>query len=110
MPEVVPFVFLMAWKQAKQPSGKSADRGRNIARLDIGDEPRDIAFQCLLPMRITIPHSWSQNRWINPLCSRVDAWKNLKSGFVKRWIWIYQLGGDLDQEFALGVRKFRPEA
>ena len=109
MPEVVPFVFLMAWKQAKQPSGKSADRGRNIARLDTGDEPHDVAFQCLLPMRITIPYSWSQNRWINPLCSRVDAWKNLKSGLVKRWIWIYQLGGDLDQEFALGVRKFRPE-
>jgi hypothetical protein len=57
MPEVVPFVFLMAWKQAKQPSEKTADLGRIIARLDIGDEPHDVAFQCLLPMRITIPYS-----------------------------------------------------
>jgi hypothetical protein len=49
MPEVVPFVFLMAWKRAMQPSEKTADLGRIIARLDTGDEPRDIAFQCLLP-------------------------------------------------------------
>jgi hypothetical protein len=32
-----------------------------------------------------------------------------KSGFVRRLTGLYQLGGDLDQEFALGVRKFRPE-
>jgi hypothetical protein len=76
MPEVVPIVFLMAWKPAMQPSEKTADRGRIIARLDTGDEPRDIAFPCLLPMRITIPYSWSQNGWINPFGSRVDAWKN----------------------------------
>jgi hypothetical protein len=109
MPEVVPFVFHMAWKPAMQPSEKTADRGRNIARLDTGDEPHDVAFQCLLPMRITIPYSWSQNRWINPLCSRVDAWEHPKSGLVNRRLVLYQLGGDLDQEFALGVRKFRPE-
>jgi hypothetical protein len=109
MPEVVPIVFHMAWKPAIQPSEKTADRGRNIARLDTGDEPRDIAFQCKLPMRITIPYSWSQNRWINPLCSRIDALEHPKSGLVNRRLVLYQLGGDLDQEFALGVRKFRPE-
>jgi hypothetical protein len=38
MPEVVPFVFHMAWKPAMQPSEKTADRGRIIARLDIGDD------------------------------------------------------------------------
>jgi hypothetical protein len=81
MPEVVPFVFLMAWKPAMQPSGKTADRGRIIARRDTGDEPRDVAFQFLLPMRITIPYSWSQNRWINPLGSRIDAWENPIKGW-----------------------------
>ena len=33
-----------------------------------------------------------------------------KSGLVNRRLVLYELGGDLDQEFALGVRKFRPEA
>jgi hypothetical protein len=33
MPEVVPFLFLMAWKQAMQPSEKTADLCRIIARL-----------------------------------------------------------------------------
>jgi hypothetical protein len=81
MPEVVPIVFLMAWKPAMQPFEKTADLGRIIARLDTGDEPRDIALPCLLPMRITIPYSWSQNRWINPLCSRDDAWENPNQGW-----------------------------
>jgi hypothetical protein len=89
MPEVVPIVFLMAWKPAMQPSEKTADLGRIIARLDTGDEPRDIAFQCLLPMRITIPYSWSQNRWINPLCSRIDALEHPKSGLVNRRLVLY---------------------
>jgi hypothetical protein len=33
MPEVVPIVSLMAWKPAMQPSEKTADLGRIIARL-----------------------------------------------------------------------------
>jgi hypothetical protein len=33
MPEVVPIVFHMAWKPAMQPSEKTADLGRIIARL-----------------------------------------------------------------------------
>ena len=33
MPEVVPIVFLMAWKPAMQPFEKTADLGRIIARL-----------------------------------------------------------------------------
>jgi hypothetical protein len=60
------------------PHAKTADLGRIIGKPDNGDGLRDTAVSCGIPKSsILVSDAFSK-----PLCSRVNALENPKSGLV----------------------------